>query len=59
MYMFGTRTSLTITLAAPTDNTIVNEYVFQFTSGDVATTLVVPNTVVWMNEPDIQTNKTY
>lgn len=59
MYMFGTRTSLTITLAIPSDNTIVNEYMFQFTSGSVATTLNVPSSVVWLKDPDIQTGKKY
>lgn len=59
MYMFGTRESLTITLAAPSDNTIVNEYMFQFTSGSTATTLNVPASVVWLKDPDIQTGKKY
>lgn len=59
MYMFGTRESLTITLATPSDNTIVNEYTFQFTSGNTATTLIVPNTVTWLKDPDISTGKKY
>jgi archaellin len=59
MYMFGPRTSLTITLATPSDNTIVNEYMFQFTSGNTATTLNVPSSVTWLKDPDIQTGKKY
>lgn len=58
MYMFGTRTSLTISLN-PGESGIVNEYMFQFTSGSTATTLYVPNTVIWMKEPDIQSGKKY
>ena len=58
MYMFGTRTSLTISFDAGLPG-IVSEYMFQFTSGSTATTLVVPNTVVWLKDPDIQANKKY
>ena len=58
MYMFGTRTTLTITLNQGDPN-IVNEYMFQFTSGSTATSLYVPNTVKWLKEPDIQTGKIY
>lgn len=58
MYMFGTRTSLTITLN-PGNSDIVNEYMFQFTSESVATTLNVPSSVTWLKEPDIQTGKKY
>lgn len=58
MYMFGTRTNLTVTLNSG-DSNIVNEYMFQFTSGSVATTLTVPSSVNWIKDPDIQTNKKY
>lgn len=58
MYMFGTRTSLTITLN-PGESGIVNEYMFQFTSGSVATTLNVPSSVTWLKDPNIQTGKKY
>jgi len=58
MYMFGTRSSLTITLNAG-ESGIVNEYMFQFTSGSTATTLNVPSSVTWLKDPDIQTNKKY
>lgn len=59
MYVWGTMTSLTITLATPADSTIYNEYMFQFTSGSTATTLSVPSTVKWVSEPNIEANKTY
>lgn len=58
MYMFGTRTSLTIALN-PGESGIVNEYMFQFTSGSIATTLNVPSSIVWLKDPDIQTGKKY
>ena len=49
-HVWGTVASLTLTLATPTDDTIVNEYMFQFTSGSTATTLSLPSTVVWDEE---------
>lgn len=45
--VWGEAASLTITLATPTDNTIVNEYMVQFESGTTATTLSLPNSVIW------------
>lgn len=39
---------------------VVNEYVFQFTSGTNPTSLVLPDTIQWANdEPSIEANKTY
>lgn len=57
--IWGQVSSLDITLAEPTDNTIVNEYMAQFASGATATTLTLPNTIKWMAAPNIQPNKTY
>lgn len=59
LYLWDTVESLTITLATPTDTTIVNEYMIQFTSGDVATQLTLPDTITWMSEPTINANATY
>lgn len=59
MYLFGEKETLTISGLTEGLDFIVNEYMFQFTSGNVATTLNVPNSVVWLKEPDIQTNKIY
>jgi hypothetical protein len=59
MYMFGEKEELTITELISGRTDIVNEYMFQFTSGSIATTLIVPNTIVWLKEPDIQTGKKY
>ena len=50
---------LDITLLPPTDNNIVNEYMVQFTSGDVATTLILPDSIKWASVPVIQPNKIY
>lgn len=58
MYMFGTRSNLNIMLNQGTQG-IVNEYMFQFTSGNTATTLTVPASVTWLKTPNIQTNKKY
>jgi hypothetical protein len=58
-YIFGTKQALTITFAAPTDTTIVNNYFFEFTSGSTATTLSLPASIKWTTEPSIKPNKTY
>lgn len=58
-YIFGTKQTLTITFAAPTDTTIVNNYFFEFTSGSTATTLSLPNTVRWKSDLQILPNKIY
>lgn len=53
--------SLNITLATPTDNTTVNLYMFEFTSGATATTLSLPSTITWENgvNPTIEANTRY
>ena len=58
-YSFGEAASLNITLATPSDNTIYNEYMFEFDSGSTATTLTLPNTVEWVQTPTIEASKTY
>lgn len=57
--VWGEVSSLSITLATPTDNTIMNEYMIQFTSGTNATTLTLPATIKWVQEPSIEANATY
>lgn len=57
--VWGEVESLDITLAEPTDNTIVNEYMAQFTSGATATSLTLSSDIKWMATPNIQSNKTY
>ena len=58
-HLWGTVTSLNITLATPDDSTILNEYMFQFTSGATATVLSLPSDIVWISEPTIEASKTY
>ena len=57
--VWGEVASLDITLATPTDTSIVNEYMVQFKSGATATQLVLPDTITWMSEPTINANATY
>ena len=59
LYVWGEVESLDITLAQPDDVSIVNEYMIQFTSGDVATTLILPSEIKWASTPTIQANKVY
>lgn len=58
--VWGEVSSLSITLATPTDNTIVNEYMIQFSSpSSAATTLSLPSTVTWVAAPSINAGGTY
>lgn len=59
LYVWGEVASLNITLATPTDNSILNEYHFFFKSGATATTLSLPSSILWEEEPDITTNTKY
>lgn len=58
-HVWGEVTSLTITLATPERTDIMNEYLFEFTSGSTATSLSTPSTITWVSEPSIEANKTY
>ena len=58
-YTFGEVASLNITLTTPSDNTIYNEYMFEFDSGTTPTSLILPNTVSWVETPTIEASKTY
>ena len=57
-YKFGSVTTLTITFAPETPN-VLNEYMFQFTSGETATVLNMPDSVKWSGDHTIEPNKTY
>lgn len=51
--------SLDLTLGEEEEG-IVNEYLFQFTSGETPTMLSLPDTIKWINDfPDIEPNMTY
>lgn len=58
-YKFGEVASLNITLTSITDNTIYNEYMFEFVSGTTATTLTLPSSIKWLETPTIDANKIY
>ena len=59
-HIWGTVSSLTLTLATPTNNDIVNEYMFQFTCGSNVTTLSLPSGVKWVGgTPLLEANTTY
>ena len=57
-YKFGNVTTLTITFAPETPN-VLNEYMFQFASGETATVLNMPDSVRWIGDHTIEPNKTY
>ena len=58
-YKFGEVTELNLTLAEITDNTQLNEFMFEFISGETATTLILPDTIKWAETPSIEANKIY
>lgn len=51
--------SLTITLNAPTDTTVTNEYQGSFDTGDTAPTVTWAEGVVWGEEPTVDANTHY
>lgn len=59
-YKFGYCSSLTVTLGAE-ESGIVNEYMFEFTTGSTPPTLRLPDSVKWSggSAPTIEANKTY
>ena len=59
VYVWGEESALTITLNAPTNNNILNEYIFQFNSGDTATDLNYPPDVLFPSPVTIEANKHY
>ena len=56
--IWGEVATLDITLGEPKEG-VINEYMFQFTSGEVATTLILPSEIKWASTPTIQANKVY
>ena len=59
LYVFPEMATLTLTLATPTDNTIVNEYHFVFDSGATATVLTLPATVLQPDGFTVDANMVY
>lgn len=51
--------SLTLTLNAPTDLTVTNEYQGSFDTGATAPTLTFPANVIWAETPSVEANTHY
>lgn len=51
--------SLTLTLNAPTDLTVTNEYQGSFDTGDTAPTVTFPADVIWAEAPSVEANTHY
>ena len=58
-YVFGEVTALTLTFNTPSDDNIMNEYHFRFTSGSTPTVLTLPSGVVMNTTLTPQANKVY
>lgn len=58
-HKWGEVASLSLTLAEPSDTSAYNEYMFEFTSGDTATTLTLPDTISWVYFPEVTVNMIY
>lgn len=58
-YVWGEVAELKITLGTPTTTGSINEYIFQFTSGSTATSVTLPDDIVWEGEFKPAANKTY
>lgn len=58
-YTWSEISALTITLATPTDTTILNKYMFEFISGTTATVLTLPSAVKIANGITIEASKRY
>lgn len=51
--------SLTLTLNAPTDLTVTNEYQGYFDTGRTAPTVTFPSNVIWADTPSVEANTHY
>lgn len=51
--------SLTLTLNAPTDLTVTNEYQGSFDTGATAPTVTFPSNVIWADTPSVEANTHY
>lgn len=58
-HKWGSVSSLTLTLATPDDVSVMNEYIFSFTSPATPTTLSIPASVNWVTPLDIEPSKEY
>jgi hypothetical protein len=51
--------SLTLTINAPTDLTVTNEYQVSFDTGAIAPTVTFPSNVIWAETPSVEANTHY
>lgn len=58
LYVWDEVESLELSFGEGTEGA-ANEYLFQFTSGSTPTTLTLPDTIQWVEQPNIEANKTY
>lgn len=58
-HKWGVVSSLTLSLAPPTDDTITNEYVIEFTAGATAPTIALPDNLLFAGALEIEANATY
>lgn len=58
MHIWGEVSSLTLTFPEDT-NSVLDEFMFTFTSPSTPTTLTLPATIKWIQEPNIEAGKTY
>ena len=58
LHRWGEVASLTLTLGEETPG-VLNEYMFQFTSGATATQLQLPEAVRWNATPEVSANTVY
>lgn len=57
--IWGEMLQLNITFTENSDDTIANEYMIQFNSGDIETQLSLPDNIHWIQTPTIRSHATY
>jgi hypothetical protein len=57
--VWGEMLYINIDLEQAEDDTIVNEYMIQFRSGDIETSLTLPENIQWIYDPLIKSNAVY
>lgn len=59
VYVITVGESITLTLKAPTDLTVTNEYQGSFDTGATAPTVTFPSNVIWAETPSVEANTHY
>lgn len=59
LYRYGEKEVLDISLETPSNSNYVNEYMCEFISGNTPTEFTYPDTVIFVQEVNIEANKTY